>query len=176
MPATLTPRDLALEARPAGDAPPRAAGAAGVPLRAPDVGVGGERSARESQRAQIAGLERRVAAVPPQFVKGVRGRRGPGVLTLGELERARDELIDTLRAGERAAAREAEAQAAARARVESMLADPAAHRWERVAREELGETGCGAYHVRPRLGLLGMLAGWWEVKLSSGCPLCRPTP
>jgi hypothetical protein len=25
--------------------------------------------------------------------------------------------------------------------------------------------------VRPRLGLIGMLAGWWHVKLSSGCPL-----
>ena len=33
-----------------------------------------------------------------------------------------------------------------------------------------GEPGCGAYVVRPRLGLIGMLAGWWEVKLSSGCP------
>jgi hypothetical protein len=27
------------------------------------------------------------------------------------------------------------------------------------------------WHVRPRLGLVGMLAGWWQVKLSSGCPL-----
>jgi hypothetical protein len=52
-----------------------------------------------------------------------------------------------------------------------MLADPAAHRWERVTREDLGEPGCGGWHVRPRAGLLGMLAGWWEVKLSSGCPL-----
>jgi hypothetical protein len=25
--------------------------------------------------------------------------------------------------------------------------------------------------VRPRLGLIGMLCGWWQVKLSSGCPL-----
>jgi hypothetical protein len=25
--------------------------------------------------------------------------------------------------------------------------------------------------VRPRLGLIGMLMGWWQVKLSSGCPL-----
>ena len=23
----------------------------------------------------------------------------------------------------------------------------------------------------PRLGLIGMLMGWWQVKLSSGCPL-----
>src|SRR5947209_8298032 len=24
---------------------------------------------------------------------------------------------------------------------------------------------------RPRLGLIGMMMGWWQVKLSSGCPL-----
>ena len=27
------------------------------------------------------------------------------------------------------------------------------------------------WYVKPRLGLIGMLMGWWEVKLSSGCPL-----
>ena len=48
--------------------------------------------------------------------------------------------------------------------------DSFAHRFERVTRADLGEPGCGAWHVRPRMGLLGMLAGWWEVKLSSGCP------
>ena len=36
---------------------------------------------------------------------------------------------------------------------------------------DLGEPGCGAWEVRPRLGLIGMLMGWWQVKLSSGCPL-----
>jgi hypothetical protein len=51
-----------------------------------------------------------------------------------------------------------------------MLADPRAHKWERVTRAELGEPGCGDWHVRPRFSLLGLLAGWWEVKLSSGCP------
>jgi hypothetical protein len=41
----------------------------------------------------------------------------------------------------------------------------------RVANRDLGESGCGVWHVRPRLGLIGMLMGWWQVKLSSGCPL-----
>jgi hypothetical protein len=41
----------------------------------------------------------------------------------------------------------------------------------RIKVEEVGERGCGAYHVRPRLGVVGMLMGWWQVKLSSGCPL-----
>jgi hypothetical protein len=51
-----------------------------------------------------------------------------------------------------------------------MLADPAAHRGERIALRELGRPGCGVYAVKPRLGLVGMLAGWWQVTLSSGCP------
>jgi hypothetical protein len=54
-----------------------------------------------------------------------------------------------------------------------MLLDPAAHRFARVSCRELGEPGCGAWQVRPRLGLIGMLMGWWQVKLSSGCPLAR---
>jgi hypothetical protein len=52
-----------------------------------------------------------------------------------------------------------------------MIRDPAAHRFARVSREDLGETGCGGWEVRPRLGLIGMLAGWWHVVVSSGCPL-----
>jgi hypothetical protein len=54
----------------------------------------------------------------------------------------------------------------------------------RVSREDIGERGCGHWEVRPRLGLVGMLMGWWQVKLSSGCPLptgsrhegCDPVP
>jgi hypothetical protein len=52
-----------------------------------------------------------------------------------------------------------------------MILEPAKHRFARVMRHELGEPGCGAWQVRPRLGLIGMLMGWWQVKLSSGCPL-----
>jgi hypothetical protein len=54
-----------------------------------------------------------------------------------------------------------------------MLLDPAKHRFARVACRDLGEPGCGVWQVRPRLGLIGMLMGWWQVKLSSGCPLPR---
>jgi hypothetical protein len=38
---------------------------------------------------------------------------------------------------------------------------------------DAGERGCGVWEVRPRLGLIGMLAGWWQLKLSSGCPLAE---
>ena len=52
-----------------------------------------------------------------------------------------------------------------------MLLEPRKHTFTRLHREDIGQDGCGAYQVRPRLGLIGMLAGWWHVKLSSGCPL-----
>ena len=52
-----------------------------------------------------------------------------------------------------------------------MLRDPGRHRFVRVSAADVGEPGCGVWHVRPRLGLIGMLMGWWQVKLSSGCPL-----
>jgi hypothetical protein len=53
---------------------------------------------------------------------------------------------------------------------EAMVADPRAHKWRRIKRAELGLPGCGEYRVVPRLGLVGILAGWWQVTLSSGCP------
>jgi hypothetical protein len=120
-----------------------------------DIGVVDERAARADLRAQIAALELRGARVA--------AGGGPRLLSLGELERVRDGLA----ARPEPAADDHEA---ARVRLERMLADPAAHRWERVALAELGEPGCGVYAVRPRLGLIGMLSGWWQVKLSSGCP------
>ena len=52
-----------------------------------------------------------------------------------------------------------------------MLAAPEKHKWLRISRADVGEPGCGHWHSRPRLGPLGMLMGWWRVKVSSGCPL-----
>jgi hypothetical protein len=62
-------------------------------------------------------------------------------------------------------------QAANRLYLEQMLLEPAKHRFARVSCRDLGEPGCGVWQVRPRLGLIGMMMGWWQVKLSSGCPL-----
>jgi hypothetical protein len=146
----------------------------------------GEAAARTSLRGQIARLERRMAAVTmdlwqsrqlePLPRAGSRQRSEPRLLTLGELEAVRDALVEQVRAGEQAVGRVAESMARARVRLESMLEDPAAHRFEVLHGVELGEPSCGAYQVRPRLGLLGMLFGWWCVKLSSGCPLPMPHP
>ena len=54
--------------------------------------------------------------------------------------------------------------------LEDMYADPPAHKWRRLTNADLGRPGCTTYHVRPRAGLLGMLMGWWVVKISGGCP------
>jgi hypothetical protein len=138
-----------------------------------------ERAARRSLREQIAKLERELAtafvsAYPRQgFAWTVSGRSGPRMLGLGELERVRDDLAARLRSVradfEERAAREEEN----RRLVERMMLDPRRYKYVRVSREDIGERGCGHWHVRPRLGIIGMLMGWWQVKLSSGCPLAR---
>ena len=66
---------------------------------------------------------------------------------------------------------QAERQADAREELADMLADPRAYRGRRMTNSELGLPGCTTYVAVPRLGLLGRLASWWQVKVSSGCPL-----
>jgi hypothetical protein len=134
---------------------------------------GAERAARAALRAQIARLEReagvlvaRGVAAPARASTG-----GPRLLGLGELEVARDDLATRVVALRAEAAARAERVSAARAELERMLADPPAHRGVRIANSDLGLPGCTTYEVRPRAGLLGRLAGWWRVKISSGCPL-----
>jgi len=94
----------------------------------------------------------------------------PRVLGLAELERTRDELAARVAEARRALAERAAAEREKRRLLERMLAAPADFKWVRVGRDELGLPGCGHWHSRPRLGLLGMLMGWWRVKVSSGCP------
>ena len=149
-------------------------------IDAPRVVEPDELVARRSIRRQIARLERELAdAFLTAYPMGGLGRpdgsasRDPRLLGLGELERVRDELAERLRVARVTISRRAEVQAAHRLRLERMLLDPAQHRFERVSCQELGDGGCGVWQVRPRLGLIGMLMGWWEVKLSSGCPLAR---
>ena len=51
-----------------------------------------------------------------------------------------------------------------------MIAAPQRFKWVRISNDDIGEPGCKHWHARPRFGLLGMLMGWWRVKISSGCP------
>jgi hypothetical protein len=143
-------------------------------LRAPPRG---ERAARRSLRAQIAQLEGRLAAVTASTYPHMPAGRAapaagaPRLLSLGELERERDRLAGLVAEVERAAVEQARRQGEARALLAAMLADPPAHKWVRIAHADLGLPGCTVYHVRPRLGPLGLLMDWWRVKISSGCPL-----
>ena len=130
----------------------------------------GERRARGDLRLQIARLDRELgelfaSAFPRRGLEWRVGAvGGPRMLSTGELERIRDAL----------AARLADAN---RGLVERMIAEPAEHRWVKVSNEDVGEPGCRHWHSRPRWGILGMLLGWWRVRLSSGCPLAAgPRP
>jgi hypothetical protein len=150
-----------------------------TPVREAEV-VGDEVAARRSLRAQISRLERDLADA---FVTAYRlggldssptaVGSDPRLLDLGELERIRDELAERLHSARVTIAERAEIQEANRLYLERILLDPAKHRFARVSCRDVGEPGCGVWQVRPRLGLIGMLMGWWQVKLSSGCPLPR---
>ncbi|MEA2125578.1 MAG: hypothetical protein QOI80_2360 [Solirubrobacteraceae bacterium] len=124
-----------------------------------------EAAARRDLRAQIARLEAQLQQRAPGIGSG--GPRLPG---LAELSATRDALVHAIAREQAARRAEADGIEHHRRLLEAALADPPAHRWLRIPLAALGEPGCGAYEVRPRVGLLGMLAGWWEVKLSSGCP------
>ena len=143
-------------------------------VTSPEVG---ERAARRTLRQQIARLERELAdafvtAWPMGGLAHPETRSAePRLLGLGELERVRDELTERLRGARATITACAERQEENRLHLERMLLEPGRYRFHRVARADVGESGCGVYQVRPRLGLVGMLMGWWEVKLSSGCPL-----
>jgi hypothetical protein len=142
----------------------------------PSIERGDERAARGTLREQIARLEREhaaiVAASYPRLAGGppVPSLAGPRLLSLGELERVRDAMAARVWELRAAAAEQEERQEIALRELERMLADPPAHRWRRLTNADLGRPGCTTYHVRPRAGLLGMLMGWWQVKVSGGCP------
>ena len=144
-----------------------------TPVTAP-----GETAARRALRAQIARLEGELAATlastyprvtaPPRHA----GLRAPRLLGLGELEAARDALAARLSNVHRRVEEQA-ARAGGRARAAGRACSPTrpAHKGERISHPELGLPGCTTYAVLPRLGPVGLLTGWWRVKISSGCPL-----
>jgi hypothetical protein len=144
---------------------------------APAIGSGDERAPRAQLRRQIAALEAQLSdALITAFPHGglhtaVPALDGPRLLTLGELERVRDALAARLADARRVLDQRGEREEASRALLERMLLEPGRYKFVRIANRDLGEGGCGVWQVRPRLGLIGMLMGWWQVKLSSGCPL-----
>jgi hypothetical protein len=145
---------------------------------APVPGEEPQRAARRSLRRQIARLERELSeAFVTAYPLGGLGeettaRSGePRLLDLGELERVRDDLAARIGNARALITERAERQAACRVQLERMLLEPERYRFARISNRDLGTPGCGVWEVRPRLGLIGMLMGWWQVTLSSGCPL-----
>jgi hypothetical protein len=131
-------------------------------------------------RRQIARLERElsqlVADCFPEIHAGRAGaRRGgePRLLGLAELERERDALVTSLREAQGLAAERAERHRRGRELLAAMQLEPARYKFVSLRAVDVGEAGCGVWRVQPRLGLIGMLAGWWRLTLSSGCPLAR---
>jgi hypothetical protein len=143
------------------------------------LGIGvDERGARLELRRQISRLEAELASLfgeafghtdIPHRVEAAAA--APRVLDLGELEAVRDRLAQRIAEARSAIGERAQLEARNRELLREMLDAPAEFKWVRVSRADVGEPGCGAWHSRPRLGPIGMLMGWWRVKVSSGCPL-----
>jgi hypothetical protein len=137
-----------------------------------------ERLARAELRRQVGRLERELGRLFGEAFGRVEidhrvgaQASAPRVLDLGGLERLRDELAERVGSAREQLLRQAQLETANRQRLAAMIADPAGHKWAWISRADVGEPGCGGWHSRPRLGPLGMLMGWWQVKVSSGCPL-----
>ena len=140
----------------------------------PDVGVeADEAAARRELRRQIARLEAELAAYPEARSKDETHpllRPKGHVADFAELSAIRDQLMERLRDARKEAGKRADRQERARTRRERIIGDPEAHRWERVGNDECGDPGCGETRAVPRFGPVGAIAGWWRVKVSSGCP------
>jgi hypothetical protein len=137
-----------------------------------------EREARLQLRRQIARLEAELAGLfaeafghteVPHRIESI--ATAPRVLDLGELEVIRDRLADRTAEARAALVERGRVEEEYSELVERMLIAPQDFKWVRVSREDMGLPGCGHWHSKPRLGPIGMLMGWWRVKVSSGCPL-----
>ena len=131
---------------------------------------------RRELKTQIAQLERELIqanAVLHRPLSASDTASTPRLLSTGELEAVRDDLItDVLvaRADLAALSRKKIRHGEQRVLLRRMHDDPASHRWTTVTTRDLGEPGCRQWQSRPSLGVIGLLSGWWRVRVSSGCP------
>src|SRR3954468_4600133 len=138
-----------------------------------------ERDARADLRRQIAAMELALArlfgsAFPRKDIDfSVPGMGGPRLLAVDELEKVRDGLAARIQEVKADLHDYAVVEESNRALIEEMTADPARYKWVRVYNEDVGQPGCKNWHAKPKWGVLGMLLGWWRVKISSGCPLAE---
>jgi hypothetical protein len=134
--------------------------------------------ARAELRRQIGRLERQLTGLDAECFPRLIGAsrvpalsREPRALDLGELEAVRDALAARVEDARQVLREREELETENQALLERMLAAPQDYKWMQISRDDLGLPGCGHWHSRPRFGLLGMLMGWWRVRISSGCPL-----
>jgi hypothetical protein len=139
---------------------------------------GDERLARVELRRQIGRLEAQLGSLVAEAFPRLRLDAAvgavspePRALGLGDLETIRDSLATRIGEARLQLQERSELETRNRELLERMLDAPAEHKWLRIAHADVGEPGCGHWHSRPRLGPLGLLMGWWRVKVSSGCPL-----
>jgi hypothetical protein len=138
-----------------------------------------ERAARADLRRQIAAMELVLArlfgsAFPRKGIDfAVAGMGGPRLLSVDELERVRDGLAARIQDVRGRLHDASYVEEKNRELIEEMAADPASHKWVRVNNADIGEPGCKHWHSTPKWGPLGLLLGWWRVKISSGCPLAK---
>jgi len=137
-----------------------------------------ERLARVELRRQIGRLEQELAGLVSEAFGRIAiehrlqpAAGEPRVLDLGGLERVRDELAERIGQARLDLRERAVVETYNRELLREVEANPAEHKWVKISRHDVGEPGCGGWHSRPYLGPLGMLMGWWRVKVSSGCPL-----
>ncbi len=152
-----------------------------------------ERAARESLRAQVAKLERELSGIVAGRFPHVAPGSDSNPAHRGSLHAARRSARVVLACSRWRSwsgcatgswcgcgglsarrAQRAELETRSRELLERMREEPGRYKFVRLPVTDLGERGCGVWEVRPRLGLLGMLAGWWQLTLSSGCPLPGP--
>jgi hypothetical protein len=135
-----------------------------------------EVAARRTLREQVARLERELSALftsayPRRGLDWtVPSPGGPRVLGIGELESLRDDLAARVEDARRTLRDQGYVEQHNRRRIEALIAEPQRFKWVRISNQDIGEPGCKFWHSRPRLGLIGMLMGWWRVRISSGCP------
>ncbi|HEX3391515.1 MAG TPA: hypothetical protein VHS55_03035 [Solirubrobacteraceae bacterium] len=134
-----------------------------------------EAAARETLRAQVGRLERELSALVARSFPHLSGVAPaapsvPRLLGLAELERTRDRLAGHIADAHQQLAERSARERRSRELLRRAKEDPRRYKFLRIAVADLGEGTCGTWEVRPRLGPIGMLAGWWQVKLSSGCP------
>ncbi|SRR5581483_767762 len=150
---------------------------AGAAVALPAAPRDSARAARADLRRQIARLEAQLAelfasAFPRRGIEWrVGAAGGPRVLGIAELERVRDALAARLAEARAELARRHAEEERKRALLEEMIAFPERHPFARITAAEIGQPSCATWEVRPRWGPVGVLANWWRVKLSSGCPL-----